>query len=71
MKQILFGSLFGLLFFIVPLLFLYFFDEGKANKTDVELPESNKINKIELPKWDDPNAKQTIEATLFPKIQSS
>jgi hypothetical protein len=68
MKQILLGSLYGLLFFIVPLLLLYFFGETKRN---TQLRESNKINKIELPKWDDPNTKETLEATLFPKIQSS
>jgi hypothetical protein len=68
MKQILLGSLYGLLFFIVPLLLLYFFGETKRN---TQLRESNKINKIELPKWDDPNMKETLEATLFPKIQSS
>jgi len=68
MKQILLGSLYGLLFFIVPLLLLYFFGETKRN---TQLRESNKTNKIELPKWDDPNTKETLEATLFPKIQSS
>jgi hypothetical protein len=63
MKQILLGSLFGLLFFTVPLLLLYFFGETKRN---TQLRES-----IELPKWDDPNTKETLEATLFPRIQSS
>jgi|DEB0MinimDraft_4_1074332.scaffolds.fasta_scaffold01926_12 hypothetical protein len=68
MKQILLGSLFGLLFFIVPLLLLCFFGDTEIN---TELRKSNKINKIELPKWDDPNTKEALEATLFPKIQSS
>jgi len=68
MKQILLGSLYGLLFFIVPLLLLYFFGETKRN---TQLRESNKTNKIELPEWDDPNTKETLEATLFPRIQSS
>ena len=72
MKQISIPLLLATL--LIPLLSLC--GETERKKRDykviqpinVELPRPNRTNNKDLPKWDDPNIKGTLETTLFPKI---